>query len=768
MMRSQIIAQRNFSGGQIDDTALRADDTKIHAAGLRKARNVRILNTRALKRRPGRRYLFDTTGICELVRPVPDETWFMVLEPHRVVFRRRNLAQSVAFDGMPWDAAMLSELRWVENDGAIVVVHQRMRPQVFGYAKANSTWSHSPFQFAQDQNYSMRQPYHPYHSGTGIQMQVSGRYGNVVVTFTGDVLSPGHVGVRFRYAGRQVHILEVWSARQALAWCAEVMPPSFVVRVDNLNGLQVADLVEGVTSGARGQVVWIDNNPVTVNVPSQVPGSEGSPKGGVQKPGVPIPTTPQTGFNICILCIENWGGWQKDEVMAGPLSKMKVQEIGNLEPLPTSIWDEALMSDFRGWPGVVGRDQQRIIFAKFPQAGPGVCWSAINTLNDFRVGAAKGDAIFEIVPENCTVQDVVGGADEFIFTDKGTYYVPISTSNPLSPGSIEFRKISDDASSPLRPKETLQGMVFVNAGLSRVLGIIATGQVARPYIIEDATEYHTPLIRSPVVITSTTADIAAPERYLYLVNADGTVAVARYSRASAEDIIGWVPWDGAGKVEWVTSLGPDVVFTVTYQTPAGTLRFVEVLEDGLLLDATRPLASVTGADMLELSPGVPLEVSPGSPFIIRNLYSFNWAAGVELAVVQNGWYRGSYTVAEDGSLSNEIPVQNTVGLMGGFNFEVEAEPFLPHADPGEDRGQRMRRRRIEQVSATVLRTQAIEVGGRLIPYWKAGENEEEAPPLRDETHRHRFLGRDFDPRWSVKQTLPGALTLLELTTKVTI
>ena len=49
----------------------------------------------------------------------------------------------------------------------------------------------------------------------------------------------------------------------------------------------------------------------------------------------------------------------------------------------------------------------------------------------------------------------------------------------------------------------------------------------------------------------------------------------------------------------------------------------------------------------------------------------------------------------------------------------------------------------------------------------APENEEQPPALRDETYRTRKLGREFDPRWSVKQPFPGALTILEMATEVT-
>lgn len=732
MAESQIIAQRDFSAGQVDESALRSDDLIIVTSGCRQARNVRILNTRGLQRRPGRRWLFATTGIADLIRPVPDQTWFIILESGSVTFRRRDFASEVTFWGMPWDAQMLRELRWVESSGTVVVAHQDMVPRAFTYVRATEQWTSSVFSFAQDQNGHSRQPFYAFNAGTGYLMSVSGRAGMVSVNFSGPVLDSQHAYTRFRWAGRQIMITAVHSPYSATAVVIELLPPSYIVRLENTSGLEVGDIVEGITSGARGQVV-----------------------------GVPNPE------HMHVIVTTNWSGFQIDEYVAGPRTKAKVVAQSEQPPFATTQWDEALMSTFRGWPGVVAKDSQRLIFSRFPQLGPSIAWSAIGTVNDFKIGAAPSDAFMESVPENCIVQDILGGSDEFIFTDRGTYFIPISAASPLAPGGIELRKISDDAAAPIRPRETNSGLCFVNAGKTRVLAITATGQTARPYVVEDTTEFHSQLINGPVAMASTSSDVSAPERYLYVVNSDGQLAVSRYQRTDGKSWAGWVPWEGKGKIQWVSASGADVVVTVEYETTAGTIRSVEVFDDSLLLDASRAIASLTGASALELNPGEPLELEQGDPLILEYTYAFGWMTGTELSVESNGWYRGDFTILEDGSLSGSIPVQNVIGLTGGFNFDVVVEPFVPHVEGGQSKRQRMRPRRIKQVAATVLHSQAFEVAGRLIPFWRGSENQEIAPPVRSKTYRSRILGRDFDPRWEVSQTVPGLFRLLELTTEVT-
>ncbi len=732
-MDAQIVAQRDFSAGQIDETAQRADDTEIMRAGMRRARNVRLLASRGMRRRPGRRALFMTTGICEKVRPAAGVEWYMDIEAGSITFRSLSLTVSLKFESLPWTDAILKELRWVESGGTVIFAHRSMPPQVFSYDPLANSWSHSVFSFSVDPSGATRQPFHNFYLGSGVTMTPSARAGTITVNWSGAVLNPAHAGVIFTYANRQMRITTVLSATSATCEVIEELPPSFDVSMGNVAGLQVGDVVEGVTSGARGQVASI------------------------------------AGTVVRILVEKNWSGFSGGELVAGPRSKMNVVSQSAASPVATTQWAEALISNIRGWPGCVSKDVQRIIFCKLSQAGAAIVWSSTGTLNDFRIGAEKEDAIFEFVPENCLVLDVLGGADEFVFTDKGVYYVPVSVSNPLIPGSIDFRLISDDPSSDIRPRSTTEGLIFINSARTRVFAVVGTGQTARPYIIEDLSEYHSSLIRSPVSLATSTADVSAPERYLYIGNMDGTLAVGRYQKApTTRGWVGWVPWDGQGSIEWIAAGGDSVIVTARYETSAGTVRFVEVFDDNLLLDASQAIATISGGDALEIETGVFLEVAPGDPLILQESYSLNWAAGTVLSVERNGWYRGDYTVEEDGSLSDLIPVENVLGLNGGFNFEVEAVPFVPHADGGPSRKQRMRPRRIKQVGVTVQRAQAIEVAGYLVPFYRAGENEEQAPPLRNETYRTRLPGRSFDPQWGVKQILPGALTILEMTTEVTI
>lgn len=734
-MRSNLIAQRDFSAGQIDETALRADDTPVMRAGLRRAENVRITNTRALSRRPGRWKLFQTLGVEHIVRPASGEEWYMSFEPGGVTFRPADLSSSVSFSGYPWGAEILPDLSWTEEGGTVIVAHQSFAPRAFGYDRLTRTWQAFDFAFAQEPSGATREPFYNFVLGSGVTMLPSARTGAITITMSAGVLDEAHEGLRFRYGERQIVIVNVTSATTATATVIEELPPSFRVTLsDNVDGLQIGDVIEGVDSGAKGQVIAVNAGAKTFDV----------------------------------VLSKAWGGFKASEIIAGPRSRMTFSSQAVLSPLASTIWDEQLMSSYRGWPGCVSKDQRRIIFAYFPQLGPAITYSATGTANDFKVGADRTDAIFELVPDNCTVLNVVGGADEFIFTDRGVYYIPVSTANPLIPGSIEFRLITDDPASTVRPQQTPEGLVFVNGARTRILALIGTGQAARPYIIEDATDNHVGLIRSPNCITATNTGVSAPERYLYAVNSDGSLAVGRVQKTAQSKWLGWVPWTGQGRVMWACAGAQSVGVTVEYDTPSGSIRFFEVFDDAMILDCAQPMASLDGGAVLEVSRGVQLEQEGGGALVLGYEYSLEWATGMTVSVEQGGWFRGEYMVGESGALDAPIAAGSVSQLMAGFNFVPVVEPFVPQADEGQSLRQRLRPRRIKQAAATVHNTQSITVAGQLVPFYRNGENEELAPPKRSETYRARIVGRDFDPRWTVEQPLPGSFTLLELTTDVTI
>ena len=134
--------------------------------------------------------------------------------------------------------------------------------------------------------------------------------------------------------------------------------------------------------------------------------------------------------------------------------------------------------------------------------------------------------LFELAPGASRVYHVAAGFDQFIITSRGVFYIPISESNPLAPGSVAFRSITVDLAARLRPALTSEGMVYLSENLDRLVGIRATGQTARPYIPADIGEFHRHLLTGPISLIACTGTLTYPDHTVMVLNADGSVAVS--------------------------------------------------------------------------------------------------------------------------------------------------------------------------------------------------------------------------------------------------
>jgi hypothetical protein len=697
-------AQRDFSAGQADDTVMRRDDEAFMRKSLRVGRNLRVLSTGAATRRPGRRAI--SRGdfvVSERIRFTSQEEWRVLFSDGSVTLVpvESVSALTVVLTSLPWTAQTVSEIVWVSVDNRLFVVHPTFRPVVLTLDPVSGSWSSADFRFGVGPNGESLEAFYQFQPERAITLQPTARSGTVLLTASAAVFNSSYVGVRLRYGERQVQVSEFVSPSQVRATVIEQLPPTLSVTVVSTAGFQVGDVVTGQTSGCEGLVTAI------------------------------------SGTILSVLVSKNWSGFEADENIISPGSKTKVTASAETTPAAWTFWDEAFCSAARGWPGSVSFDRQRLIFCRFRQLSRAILEGGIADPFNFAIGPEADQAFLELVPDNCTVLHLVGGPDQFVFTDLALYYIPISTGNPLKPGSVEFREISRDASSRIKPQPSTDGLVFINSARTRVMTMIGTGQAARPYIIDDLSERHSALFKRPVAMAVSSSDVSAPERYIYVVNEDGTMAVARYQQR--REFVGWLPWDGVGRVLWIHAAGDgEVAMIVEYDAPDGPVRLLEVEDDTVLTDAT---------------------VNPDAPAgLLVN--------GMSYWLMQEGWPRGEGVVAA-GVFPSGLPIVPGRSKLVGFHFQTEVMPFVPQAPEGESRGQRMRRRRLARVATKFLRTQALEVGSMVIGFYRAGEDQGEEPPLREEVYRTRPLGRSFDPQFRIRTMVPGKFTLLEVTMEAT-
>jgi hypothetical protein len=710
-MPKQIIRHRDFIAGQVDIDAIRRDDSEIQRAGCRAMLNMRPLGTGPARQRPGRRALFRAEGRTETIRIGVSGQYRLNFLDDRIRIYSEDGALLASDTGYPWnDKIGFSKIRFVVAGNSVIVTYAGRRPRIVTRDE-DGNWSFDNFDFDRDLAQRRLMPFYRY-AERGITMRPDRRKGTAEVVFSEPVLTDAHVGVVFRYAENQMVLREKVTPTRGWFDIIDTLPKTLRLTVNSADGFAVGEVVAGDQSSAKGFIIEVDGNDIFVTLTSDYA-----------------------------------SGFQVNEKVIGPNATAKISAANDSQFRESTFWDEALMSDARGWPAGVSFGFNRLFF--FDMQGATDAWSAsrIEVPGDFNVGTEADEGFTELVPGRGRVLAVVPGPDIFVLTDRKSYYVPVSEANPLKPGSAAFREIGRDGCAEIQPIETSDGVVYVNAGLTRIMAIVGTGQTARPYILQDLTQYHTRVLNRPLCVAATTGDGTIPERYIYVVNQDGTMAVARVD--VDRKIVGWQPWTGVGSVTWASADGTEVLLTTDY----GGKNVVEAIDDTFFLDMGIAYNAAP----------VGLEPPPGDGPL--------WfAAGETVAIMRGLRDLGDRVVDPDGFLTPLLDDDFTGDdLIVGFPWECRVTPFVPVAGEGNSVRQGMRRRRVPRAAVTVVDSVTnFTFMGKFIGPYRWQDDQTQDPPRRTETHRFVSLGRDFDPEIPLVKTRPGPLTIAEITLEVSV
>lgn len=720
-------AQRDFSSGELDDSAARGDDLADIRSGSRQARNWRILNSRAVKNRPGRSAVLLASGRVDEVAMLPGVVFKLAFGAGSLNIYDSTGAKVFTFTPLPWTLATVSQIVWDVYRRDIYVCFPGMRPVVVSWDGA-ATWSLAAYAEEQVGN-QKRTPFYRI-SPIGVTLAPSAYQGiGITLTFSAGMnLVAGHVGTTIRYMDSQIQITAVTSPTLATGITQEVLPRAVAITfaTDPNNNFKIGEAVEGQTSGTKGVVVAF-------------------PGGNVMQ----VQKSSLTDF-VATEKIVGPNGSQGGITLLADLAA----------PLPITEWDDEVMNDFRGYPTTVFVDQNRVGFCNFPAVRAAIAWSAIGVPNDLFVGANPGDAIFELAPAKGQVRYVVAGPEssEFVFCDNAVYYIPISPSNPLKPGSVSFNLLTRDGCAAVQPRSVIGSVVYINAGMTSVMAVLAIGAFNRPFDVAPVSRLHAHLFNNPIALATPTSGSDFEECYTYVLNADGSLAVGKYEveNGHLKGALGWVPWSGAGTVSWVSAHASDVLLTTSYTVGgAAAVSVVEILDDTAYLDAAIPVNAVPA--------GI---VTPGGKGPLW------WLANGTVYLIDAGTrFMGIYAVDANGFI---VP-QNVDGedlasatLVAGQPWTATLEPFVPAPPPGQDAQQRLRKRRISKAVIYVQNSSGFVYASRRIEPWVIGDDPAQAAPLRERAYQFRPRGRAYDPREPLLKDTPGPLTVLEIGLEATV
>jgi hypothetical protein len=454
--------QHDFSYGEVDADFKRNDEHPARKGGLRQASNVRIHNSGVLQRRSGRTALFQNANGCTRI----DEftlsagiTFKIGFGPGRLEIRNSvgvivgaavNQGNGAA---LPWTALNLDQVVYAVSPNTLVlyITFPGMVPQVLTWDGA-AAWLLTDY--AELVLGGQKRTTFYRLSPQGITLLPGARTGSgISLHASAPVFKAAHIGTRMRFVGRQMLITAVAGTQDATMTVMEALPghQNLAVASDPRPKFSIGDVVDGATSGSKGLITAIAVGSIDVQLISS--NSTVVNSGGALGFGA---GTQQTFSFI------------NGETLVGPGGSIPIGTASVIDDptIGVPIWDEEIMNTLQGWPASCFIDQFRLGFCNFPSIPSGIAWSSINAPTDLYVGANPSDAIFETAPGKVQVYYVVPGAEssEFVFCDHAIFYIKISPTNPLKPGSVSFAKLSGDGAAQVQPRVSQEFIVYANAG----------------------------------------------------------------------------------------------------------------------------------------------------------------------------------------------------------------------------------------------------------------------------------------------------------------
>ena len=253
-MSNKIIhAQRNFSGGQIDETSRHLDTDTVLKTGGRQMSNFRHTQAGHITQRPGRVAVSVAAGAREeYVRMAASYEYLIAFTAGWVTIT--DLSGSVIFTagGYPWQNKDLPNIVWCQADFALVVCYPGMQPQLLTWDRIAHTWSVTAFAFIVQSGVT-KEPFYRF-SVPGATMTYSGVSGSITLTCSVAYFQGYMIGARLSILGCQVIITAILGPTTATAAVINRLPDCIGVPVNSNAAFSPGQVVETSVTGLKFEV----------------------------------------------------------------------------------------------------------------------------------------------------------------------------------------------------------------------------------------------------------------------------------------------------------------------------------------------------------------------------------------------------------------------------------------------------------------------------------------------------------------------------------
>lgn len=200
---------------------------------------------------------------------------------------------------------------------------------------------------------------------------------------------------------------------------------------------------------------------------------------------------------------------------------------------------EPAWSDSRGWPRKCSSFQNRAFFANTELLTNGIWASVINEFNNFDETEGADDSAISWFPTSDTVNYInfiVPYRSLTVHTNSGIYSTPLSTETAITPSNFSLSLQDSTPADVVQPRGIDNQIIVLSGNDAHSLLWDGFNNAYTSSIISIANEQ---LIRNPVDEAAYIDKTRAGSRYMFIVNADGSLAI--YQTLIAEDVSGFTP-----------------------------------------------------------------------------------------------------------------------------------------------------------------------------------------------------------------------------------
>lgn len=714
--------QRDFTLGVLREEFLEGDDLELRKRSLRGGKNVRIKATRSVCGRPGTFYRRTKANSYDIIELRPQSgAVFGLLIGDTTLDVIDSAGRSIwTLDPAPWtDGADV----WVEPFSEKTVLGGSWGLKVLTYN--GGSWVLSDFGFDPTTGGQIAQPYWIFNEG--VTIRPSAISGSITVTASAAIFTPSYVGLRIRYGEREILITGYTSPTLVSGTVISALKPSYRLTFASTANFNVGDAIVGQVTDYQGLIIS------------------------------------KTSTTIDVVTTEFLDGPDVSEKVSAPSGTATVTAKAVIAPLASPIWDEPLISPVRGYPRAGASAGGRLTFVDFPQVPDLIAMSSTRAITDFEVGAEDDDAILRQAGENSPrFLHVINAGDLLLFSDKGLYYVELRSGNLLTPTSFNPVQFDKRAAAPVRPVAIDDGAAFVEASGQTIATCQLTGNVNLRWTVRSISIYHNQLINAPVKLCGPSLFSVQPEKYLFVVNADGTLAAMSWFEEFSIETIGFIPWETEGAFKSVSPIFGGYWAIVERDLDVGPVTVLEEFSQDTVVDCA---CIVAVADVLEVN-GANLEVNGDNLEV--SVSGATPLATLEVALVGENWFGGLRTVDAGGNVPDATgyPSDSYVGL----DFPVWVEPWPVEMINTPRSG--MLKARVIRGSVSLLNTLTAYVRAnrttKRFGGYAFGDDLSEAPPLMTQRVKFSVVGNRDHPELEIGRSAPGKFEVMSVTQEVQV